>query len=212
MGFARLDHIIVHVPDIQAAHRALLDRGFEEAWPIGPFWPRALTSGIAVGGLNLELLQPSDAEVTTPYAETLVFEPTSLEDATADLAAAGIPVRRFEKVEPDPDLLRLRGFSEVQTPQKICTNLFPAALAPLDFFVCDYAPFLRARLAPDKFAAREGAVTAIEAQVLDPLAASNFLAKMAYAGIPIEFEAGSASRVTALRFGGRSRLEIQTLE
>lgn len=187
MAFARLDHVICRVPDIERAHRSLQKMGFAEAWPIGPFWPSALTSGIAPGGLNLELYQPLEDPPKEGYIDTMVFEPTSL-----DAVAGKIPARRFEKIEPNPELLRLRGFSEAesQTPQRICTNLFPTEPSPIDFFVCDYVPFLRDRLAPGHFPKPHGEIVAITIPVEDPDAAGDFLTDLGYTGIPLRFITG----------------------
>ncbi|CAN5705847.1 hypothetical protein BH11ARM2_BH11ARM2_07130 [soil metagenome] len=143
---ARLDHFILEVPDIAAAHADWQSRGFSEAWPVGPFWPKALTSGIALGGVNLELVQPLEREPKTTH--TLVFEPKSVAEGFAAMLREGLRPKLAPKVEPDPDLLALRGFPpEMQSePQRICTNVVPAPGAPLDFFLCEYAPFLRKKL------------------------------------------------------------------
>ncbi|RYG49727.1 hypothetical protein EON79_00265 [bacterium] len=142
----RLDHFILEVPDIAAAHEAWLERGFSEAWPIGPFWPSALTSGIALDGLNLELVQPLDREPKETH--TFVFEPTSIAVAYATLFREGLRPRIAPKVEADPELLALRGFpAETSSqPQRICTNVMPDGNPALDFFTCEYAPFLKERL------------------------------------------------------------------
>lgn len=190
MGLARLDHVIYRVPDIGQAHACFQKMGFAEVWPVGPFWPSALTSGIALGGLNLELFQPLDKPLAEGYIDTLVFEPTSLEAVEAK-----IPVRRFEKIETDPELLRLRGFTEdeAKTPQRICTNLFPTEPAPIDFFVCEYVPFLRERLAPARFPMPHGEIVAIDIPLEDPEAATAFLTRLEYAGVPLRFEKGAVA-------------------
>lgn len=146
---ARLDHVICEVSDIRLTHAEWQDRGFPEAWPIGPFWPNALTSGICVGNFNLELYQPLDRVPCTPAIRTAVFEPTSVENAVATLSSLGIEHEVRMKTESDPDLLRLRGFSG-DNPELICTNI-----VPLDndypFFLCLYAPYLKTRLSPASF-------------------------------------------------------------
>lgn len=66
-----------------------------------------------------------------------------------------------DKIETNPDLLRLRGFSG-ERPERICTNLVPLD-PPFPFFFCDYAPFLKERLRPSSF------------QVPDRLKRTNFV-------------------------------------
>lgn len=143
---ARLDHFILEVPDIAAAHEAWLGGGFFEAWPVGPFWDEALTSGIALGGLNLELYQPLDREPKATH--TFVFEPKTIAEGYAGLFAAGLKPKISPKMETDPELLELRGFPpEVRgIPQRICTNILPSPASGLDFFLCEYGPFLYDRL------------------------------------------------------------------
>ena len=190
-ALARLDHVIRYVTDIEAAHRESLANGLE-AWPIGPFWPDALTSGIAVGGFNLELIQ--EEEPTTPLGiPCLAFEPTSLAVAEDRFRDCGIEFNRFEKIESDPALLRLRGFSETvsATPQPICTNLAPrdSEALPFEFFLCGYAPFLRAWLSPDhpRFAALPR-VNRILYGTPDVVGARQLLDALGYAGgVEIEF-------------------------
>ncbi|RYG36635.1 hypothetical protein EON81_09170 [bacterium] len=148
---SRLDHFILEVPDIEVAHQAWLGQGLSEAWPIGPFWPSALTSGIALGGVNLELVQPIERD--TKEIHTLVFEPTSIAVAYATLFREGLKPRIAPKVETDPELLALRGFPESMRvgPQRICTNVIPDGDPALDFFLCEYAPLLKERLVkPDR--------------------------------------------------------------
>jgi catechol 2,3-dioxygenase-like lactoylglutathione lyase family enzyme len=203
MGFSRLDHVICRTPDIERAHASLQSMGFAKAWPIGPFWPGALTSGIAIGGLNLELYQSLDKPLERGFIDTLVFEPTSLEAVEAK-----IPVRRFEKIEPDPALLRLRGFAETETPQRICTNLFPLEPAPIDFFVCEYVPFLRDRLTPARFPMPHGEVVAITVPVPEPEAATTFLQHLGYAGIPLKFIQGAVPDDWQLEFADGFRLTL----
>lgn len=209
VGFRRLDHLVCYVPDIFRAHLSVRALGFAEAWPIGPFWPQALTSGFALGGLNLELVQP-DAGVKTIAATKLVFEPTSLETAESALAEAGITFRRLEKVESNPELLLLRGFSAQESlqPQPICTNLLPENPTPFDFFLCDYAPFLKARLGPDSFDAPHGEVQAIELEVRNPEASEAVLAKVGYSGVELRFVKGSSTRVGLIHFADGTCLSL----
>jgi hypothetical protein len=190
-ALARLDHVIQYVPDIRLAHSELM-LVQSEAWPIGPFWPGALTSGIAMGGFNLELIQEEVA--TVPFGPPcLAFEPTSLANAEARFRACGIEFERFEKVESDPGLLRLRGFTEADsaTPRWICTNLAPRnseALA-FEFFLCDYSPFLRAWLSPDhpRFAGLSR-VNRILYGTPDVVGARQLLDALGYAGdVKIDF-------------------------
>lgn len=145
---ARIDHVILDVPDIHRAHARLREKGWPEAWPIGRFWPAAQTSGVALGGINLELVQSDESP---SYAGgDVVFEPVEVEAAQAALEREGISARRFEKIEEDPEKLALRGFPHDLTaaPQLICTNVLPNAQPPFGFFFCAYAPFLRDWLSP----------------------------------------------------------------
>lgn len=133
----RVDHVICRVPDIRAAHAAMLALGFAEAWPVGPFWRPHLTSGLHLGGVNLELFEPAEG-IAAPIADTIVF--------------AGDPPPGYRiavKTEADPELLRLRGFSG-EREEVICTNGFPPEGDPFDHFFCRYAPFLADRLAVAK--------------------------------------------------------------
>jgi hypothetical protein len=137
----RLDHFILETDDIFADTDQLTqNNGFQIAWPIGPFWPNALTNGINVGAFNLELLQPlgRPADLTRLV---LVFEPESTE--TGEWS---------QKFESNPALLAMRGFprSEIHQPHLICRNT-PVLEAPVPHFFCDYVPFLRERLHPQKF-------------------------------------------------------------
>lgn len=152
----RLDHIVLQVPDIEAAHARLLAMGFAEAWPVGRTWSVGPTSGVALGGMNLELSQPNEDAPDAPGLAELVFEPLP----GADLSRVG---RVSEKIEGDPERLAARGFPPEITgePQRICTNAFPAGAA-WPWFVCDYAPLLRERLGPGAFAAPFGSVVRVE--------------------------------------------------
>jgi|GEM_PF-1567383 len=150
----RLDHLICEVDDIDFAVRLFVDRlGFPLAWPIGRFWPSGLTAGVALGGVNLEFIQPDENPPAVARIRTIVFEPVDVDLASRELSEVGVATVLREKMEPDPELLRLRGFSEqdAQTPQLICRNLLLEKPAPFDFFLCDYAQFLRDRLAPSAF-------------------------------------------------------------
>jgi hypothetical protein len=137
----RLDHIILETDDIRRDHKQLLQRGYPEAWPIGPFWPYALTSGIHVGRFNLEFVEPLN-RATDPNRLVLVFEPAESVDTNG----------WQEKIEPNPALLRLRGFDRegLDKPQLICRNS-PVFEQPIPHFFCDYMPALRQRLHPSKF-------------------------------------------------------------
>lgn len=150
----RLDHLICEVPDIRTAMRwFVFERGYPEAWPVGPFWPNALTSGVALGGINLEFLQSLERPVEEPVIRTLVFEPSDLEESIAYYASFGFPMTLRDKWEPNPELLLLRGFTpeESATPQRICRNLVPDEKPTVDFFLCEYVPFLKQRLGPSAF-------------------------------------------------------------
>lgn len=195
-----LDHVIAVVPDIRATHGRLLGRGFEEAWPIGPFWPAAQTSGLALGGLNLELVQP-DSGVVAPRIETLVLAPTSYAEGWA-MAAPFAPEDR-EKIEPDPELLALRGFPPEmrREPQAICRNLYPSeGETPYPFFLCLYAPFLKARLAAANFAQPHGLVTGLSLVAPDPERVRHLFAGR-LGPIGLDVEAGERPEVSAIRFG-----------
>ncbi|MFI5385289.1 MAG: hypothetical protein ACHQ50_04125 [Fimbriimonadales bacterium] len=192
MSLARLDHVIYAVPDIDAAHRELTAL-FPEAWPIGRFWPKGLTSGIAIGGLNLELVQPDEKWRGHPACDTIVFEPTSLQEARVELASAGLKCHSSEKTEPDPGLLRLRGFSEADSPQLICRNLLldDPDLAPFEFFCCDYSPFLKSWLSPSNPRLRtDRRVTKVVYGTPRPEEASTLLDGLGYSGdVSIRFAA-----------------------
>lgn len=153
MRFARIDHIVLQVPDIAAAHAALRGLGFDEAWPVGRNWPHGPTSGIALGGINLELLQPDLDPPAYPALAEIVFAPEP-----------GIPMGQYgeviEKIESDPAKLAARGFppEDQDAPQRICTNAFPGEDSLWPHFVCDYAPFLARRLGPDSHGSPYGLV------------------------------------------------------
>lgn len=145
----RLDHLICRVPDIETSHRHFTEvLGFPEAWPVGRFWPEGRTSGLALGGINLEFIQADEGAPSQAITDTLVFEPTSIEVAEAGFTRHGVQTRRFDKVEPNPELLALRGFTggQLQTPQLICQNLLLESDFAVPLFLCDYTPFLKDRL------------------------------------------------------------------
>ena len=153
MRFARLDHIVLQVPGIEEAHARLLSLGFAEAWPIGRTWTYGRTSGVALGGINLELLQPDEEPPDRPALAEIVFEPLP----QVPLETYG---RVVEKVESDSLKLIARGFSPAaaDTPQRICTNAFPGADSPWPHFVCQYAPLLAHRLAAESYPTPYGIV------------------------------------------------------
>ena len=192
MSLARLDHVIYSVRSIAASHRALV-RTYPEAWPIGRFWPDGLTSGVAIGGMNLELIQFDSNPPENSVGTTLVFQPTSFEDALAAFARAAIPAVVINKQEDDPEKLRRRGFteSECSIRQWICRNLLPERPEelPFDFFVCEYSPFLRRHLSPDNPRLNlKDRVTEIRVATPDPAAARNVLEALDYRGnVPIRF-------------------------
>ena len=149
----RLDHLICEVPNIEEAMDVFQAHGFPVAWPIGRFWPTGRTSGVALGGLNLEFIEFDEGAPEVAQIRTLVFEPTDLQSAAETLTRLNIPMRITDKVEANPDLLQLRGFSaeDSQSTQLICRIAYPIEPQPYDFFLCDYAPFLKARLLPKAF-------------------------------------------------------------
>jgi catechol 2,3-dioxygenase-like lactoylglutathione lyase family enzyme len=199
----RIDHLICGVPDIERAleffHREL---GFPIAWPIGRFWPGVRTCGIALGGLNLEFMEPDEEKPERATITTMAFEPTSLDAAEAALASLGIPFQRGEKVEPDPVLLRLRGFPDTtREPQHICTNLVPEPPIEPELFVCSYSPFLKERLAPENpaLAAPHGRVERIVLQMPEPTLVMR-IAELGYLGdVEIEATKGSRPRVSGIK-------------
>ena len=162
----RFDHIICRVPDIRLFHNHFRDvLGFSEAWPIGKFWPSGNTSGIALGGINLEFVEIPGIK---PSATTLVFEPSSIEAASLAFAKVlNVQTTVSEKIESNPELLRLRGFSEADShsPQLICRNLNLEPEFPIDMFLCEYSPELRDRLAPSNFPMPHGRVLKIELEL-----------------------------------------------
>lgn len=144
----RLDHLVCNVPDIERYHSHFVEvLGFPEAWPIGRFWLDAQTSGIALGGINLEFVQADNDPPIRAAIDTLVFEPTSLMAAERKFASLGVRTNIREKIESNPDLLRLRGFTNIHEPQLICRNLELTSDFPIPMFLCEYSPFLKERLA-----------------------------------------------------------------
>ena len=200
-----LDHLIATVPDIRATHRRLLGLGFEEAWPIGPFWPVALTSGVALGGANLELVQP-DAGADEARIETLVLAPADHKEAVAFMAPFN--ERQRDKDESDPHLLALRGFPPEMAArtQRICDNRYPGeGEAKYPFFLCLYAPFLKDRLAPSNFAAPRGSLTKLALVAPEPEAVRRLFA--GHLGpVELEVDTGERSRVAAIQFADGSTL------
>jgi hypothetical protein len=147
----RLDHIICETPDIEFAYSRLQEAGFPSAWPIGRFWPGKQTAGIALGGCNLELVQPDLRPPDAATITTLVFEPVDLDKAADRLRELGLEVEIVEKWEDNPELLARRGFEPDGGPQLICRNAYPSGDIPFPFFFCEYAPPLRRRLGPEAF-------------------------------------------------------------
>ena len=201
-----LDHLIATVPDLRATHGRLLALGFGEAWPPGPFWPAATTSGIALGGANLELVQPS-AGVAKPWIDTLVLAPADRSEG--DAMPFRFTVR--DKVEPDAALLALRGFPPEDTdePQPICTNLYPTG-PPYPFFLCLYAPFLKARLAPENFARPRGDMVGLSLVAPDPDAVLG-LFDGRLGPIALAVASGERPRVESIRFSEGPPLTAQDL-
>lgn len=202
-----LDHIIATVPDLRETHARLQAMGFAEAWPPGPFWPSALTSGLALGGVNLELVQP-DAGVERMRIDTLVLAPADLEESRRSFDGAAF--REVEKVEPDPDLLARRGFPPemAATPQTICTNFYPES-TPYPYFPCVYAPFLRARLAPGEFPAPFGPVVGLALTAEEPEAVRRLFAGRLG---PLELDVDPGpNAIMAIRFGDGRTLEGPSL-
>ena len=193
----RLDHLIATVPDLRATHRRLRALGFREAWPPGPFWPAATTSGLALGGANLELVQP-DAGVEEARIDTLVLAPDSLEEGRT------IPLAfdEREKLESDAALLSLRGFPPEMAaePQPICRNLHPREdPVPYPFFLCLYAPFLKARLAPSNFAFPHGPLVGLSLVAPDPEAVRRLFAGR-LGPLALDVDSGERPKVEAIRF------------
>lgn len=199
-SLARLDHVIYAVLDIEREH-ARLTEAFPEAWPIGRFWPHGRTSGVALGGLNLELIQPDEPDAKEDHLGlTLVFEPRSLEAAQQALDAAGIRNDVFDKFEQIPELLALRGFTSVasRVPQLICRNVMPTEpQLPFDFFVCDYSEFLKAWLSPSHpRLATSTRVTDVVFGTPHAAEASALLDRLGYAGdVAITFRTHGDQRI-----------------
>lgn len=214
----RLDHVIAEVADIHATHELLRQSGFPEAWPIGPFWPSALTSGIALGGINLELVEHETSKPDQDFVRTLVFEPNSPEETVRELSRRGISSHIVEKVEPAPELLRLRGFDETQalTPQQICTNVLIDGDFSIDTFFCAYTKFLRDRLSPDHPALQtdHGRVVRLIVE-LSPGGMDAWTALNLPQSVPIEIHAGTSQRVVFIRFekslSEAKKVALQTL-
>jgi len=146
-AFARLDHLLCDVPDIEEAFTLFHDQlGFPVAWPIGRYWPQGRTCGIALGGANLEFIQNDSDPISEAVIRCVAFEPTSF--VREAFEREGIPYEVFEKKEADPALLRLRGMRADDGEQLLCINFLPLdrAALPFPFFACDYEPGVKARL------------------------------------------------------------------
>ncbi|MBC8064794.1 MAG: hypothetical protein H7Y17_08190, partial [Chlorobia bacterium] len=163
------------------------------------------TSGIALGGINLEFIQPDVDAPEQAVCDTLVFEPTSLQRAEEALGAKGVLTRRLDKIEPDPALLALRGFEEVelQGPQLICKNLLLESEFPVPMFLCEYVPKLKQRLSASNpsFKQPHGRVLSITVQLAKPGAIWR-LSDLGYQGNIELLQAES-------RFGAPSVIEIK---
>ena len=149
----RLDHLICDVPDIDEAVSLFEKLDFPIVWPVGRYWPQRRTAGIALGGINLEFIQLDEGAPDEPKIRTLVFEAIDIEHAADKLINLGSPMHLTEKWEPNPEILKLRGFneSECHSPQLICRNAYPELAQPFDFFLCTYAPALHERLGKEAF-------------------------------------------------------------
>ena len=203
--------MIAVVPDLRATHRRLIDAGFDEAWPPGPFWPSAITSGIALGGANLELVQP-DEGIPSAKIGTMVLAPATLEEGEAVLHDLGLAFEEWEKIEPDPSLLALRGFPPelASSPQRICTNQLPND-PPYPFFHCCYAPFLKERLAPERFEQPRGPIVGLALTSPDPESVRRLFA--GHLGpIELDVETSPVSGIAAIRFADGSSLTFADLQ
>lgn len=169
----RLDHLICRVPDIERFHSHFINElGFSEAWPIGRFWPEGRTSGIALGGINLEFIQPNREAPKHAVTDTFVFEPTSISVAEKAFRRLGVQTRRFVKNESIRELLALRGFEgdELHSTQIICENLLLESAFPVPMFLCRYVPKLQKRLGANNPALGMpyGRVLSVECQLGQP--------------------------------------------
>ena len=172
-ALSRLDHIICRVPDIERFHVQFRDElGFPEAWPIGRFWPDGRTSGIALGGVNLEFIQPDIDPPAKAIADTLVFEPTRLEAAERQFSLLGVPTHLFDKLESNPTLLEMRGFEgdRLGSEQLICRNLLLDSEFEIPMFLCGYVPMLKDRLGSSNPSMKSpyGRVLSVECQLAKP--------------------------------------------
>ena len=168
----RIDHLICEVPDIAAAFQHFTEGlGFPAAWPIGRFWPAALTADVGIGGINLEFIQPDEGVLETARITTIVFEPVSIEAALSALEREDLKGNSVEKLESDPGLLALRGFPPEMTgrTQLICRNVLVDGDVPIPFFLCAYSERLRERLDPEnpRLASPHGRVRSISARMGD---------------------------------------------
>jgi hypothetical protein len=199
-AFQRVDHLLCDVPDIDSAFSLFHERlGFPVAWPIGRFWPDRRTCGLALGGINLELIQSDVQPVSEATIRSIAFEPT---DRIQEIfQREGIPFKEFEKWESNPDLLRLRNMPSQQGAQLLCTNTLPAEYAiAFPFFACKYAVTVKRKLAPHALPLPDGNV--IEEIVLghpDPAAIKDQLQRLGIQeGVRISVARHPKKEVTAL--------------
>ena len=141
--------------------------------------------------------------------EALVLAPASLEEGRAFLA--GMAFEEREKLEPDPALLTLRGFTPEMAaePQTICTNLHPKD-PPYPFFLCRYAPFLRDRLAPERFASPRGAIVGLDLLTTDVPQVERLFTDV-LAPIRLVVDADGHNCVEAIRFLDGTTLDASDL-
>lgn len=199
-AFKRLDHLLCDVPDIEGAFRLFTEElRFPVAWPIGRYWPQGRTCGVALGGANLEFIQPDESPPLEARIETLAFEPTRELHSTLD--AHGTPYEVFEKRESDAKLLRLRSLPDDQGEQLLCVNTSPSEPMEFDLFACRYTPLLQEKLSPKNLRPSDG--NELQEVVLGhpfPDALERQLAKLGVeGGVRIRVQVHPVKEVVALR-------------